>query len=94
MAIADTKDRDYTVLDIADYKGYTGAINHIIEQENISVLGFENEDISYTQFMAFRKDLRCDRLCEIGDCVSKLRVIKDAYELECIKTAKLRSGQI
>lgn len=88
MAIADTKDRDYEVVDVANHKGYAGTINHIIEQEKIKVLGFENEDISYMQFMAFRKDLKCERLSEIGDSLTKLRIIKDAYELECIKTAE------
>ena len=88
MAIADTKDNDYIVIDIAEYKGYIGAINYIIEKEKLGVIGFENEDISYTQFMAFRKDLKCERLSEVGNSLTKLRVIKDAYELECIKTAE------
>ena len=75
MAMADTKERDYKVIDIADYKGYTGTINHIIESEKIEVIGFENEDVSYTQFMDFRKELKCQKLTELGDVVSKLRVI-------------------
>ena len=88
MAMADTKDRDYKVIDIADYTGYTGAINHKIENEKIEVMGFEDEDVSYTQFMKFRKELKCQRLTELGDVVSKLRVIKDDTELELIKTAE------
>lgn len=88
MAMADTKDRDYKVVDIAECKGYTATINSIIEKENIEAIGFENEDISYTQFMAFKRDLKCQRLTEVGDAVTKLRVIKDEQELELIKTAE------
>ncbi|MBE5935968.1 MAG: aminopeptidase P family protein [Lachnospiraceae bacterium] len=88
MAMADTKDRDYEVVDIAKQKGYTASINSILNEHKCTKIGFENTAVSYMQYKSFSKDLAGKELIELGDTVTKLRVIKDADELECIKMAE------
>ena len=88
MAMADTKDRDYEVIDIAQAKGYTGAINKILEDNGCKKVGFENTDVSYMQYVKFKNDLKNIELVEIDDAVTKLRVIKDTDEIECLKVAE------
>ena len=88
MAMSDTKDRDYEVIDIAQAKGYTLAINKILEDNGCKKVGFENTDVSYMQYVKFKSDLKDVELIEINNEVTNLRIIKDADELECLKKAE------
>lgn len=88
MAIADTKERDFEVLDVAKFNGYTGAINDVLMNNNCKVIGFENTDVSYTQYVTFRDKLKYEELVEINNVITELRIIKDKKELEYIRQAE------
>lgn len=63
------------------------AIEKIIEEEQISVIGFENENISYKDYNALKNKYANVDFFGIGNYFSDIRDIKDFCELEYISKA-------
>lgn len=75
--------------DIIDYTkiGLLKILNDIIDKDNAKTIGFEDETISYKEFITYEKGLKNVELLPIGDTVEKIRMIKDEEELRCIQKA-------
>lgn len=75
--------------DIIDYTkiGLLKILNDIIDKDNAKTIGFEDETISYKEFITYEKGLKNVELLPMGDTVEKIRMIKDEEELRCIQKA-------
>ncbi|GMQ64133.1 M24 family metallopeptidase [Vallitalea maricola] len=75
--------------DIIDYtkSGLLEILNDIIDKDNAKTIGFEDETISYKEFITYEKGLKNVELLPIGNTVEKIRMIKDEEELRCIQKA-------
>ncbi|WP_273319431.1 M24 family metallopeptidase [Vallitalea guaymasensis] len=75
--------------DIIDYTkiGLLKILNDIIDKDNAKTIGFEDETISYKEFITYEKGLKNVKLLPMGDTVEKIRMIKDEEELRCIQKA-------
>ncbi|MCT4687081.1 M24 family metallopeptidase [Vallitalea sp.] len=75
--------------DIIDYtkSGLLEILNDIIDKDNAKTIGFEDETISYKEFVTYEKGLKNIELLPIGNTVEKIRMIKDEEELTCIEKA-------
>ncbi len=67
---------------------YEEAINLLIKEENIETLGFEGQDILYSEYENLRDNLMLKRLVAIRDEVKLLRAVKEPWELERIAKAQ------
>lgn len=65
---------------------FIDALKTKIEKHNINKLLFENETISYKLYKRISEELDV-QLIELGDGVSKLRNVKELWEIEKIKKA-------
>lgn len=63
------------------------AITEVISSENIYVIGFENENISYKDYFNLKNCHNNIDFFEIGNYFSKARDIKNAFEAESISEA-------
>lgn len=75
--------------DIIDYtkNGLLETLNDIIVQDKAKKIGFEDETISYKEYITYKEGLNNVELVTIGDTVEKIRMIKDEEELKCIGKA-------
>ncbi len=60
---------------------------HIVSELNIGRLGFEGQVMTYSSVETLRKGLEKTELVSLEGCVEKIRRIKDAGEVECLKAA-------
>lgn len=64
-----------------------GIITDVLSSENIYVIGFENENISYKDFYNLKNCFKNLDFIEIGDYFSSVRDIKNTFEAESIYEA-------
>lgn len=84
---AEAEAKGYEIITI-DNKGYEGAINDIIRTEAVGRLGFEAEDMLYSQYSSLKDKLEIKELVPIGNDITRLRRIKTPKELEYIRKAE------
>jgi len=77
---------DFVVVDYTK-NGLTNTLNELIEEDNISLLGFEPSTVSYVEYKELKDNLKNVKLVETKNIVEKIRMIKDEEELENIKKA-------
>lgn len=68
----------------ASGNGYLEKLKDIAE--NDSKIGFENNNISYNEYLGF-KNIFGDKLCHLDSNIDKLRTVKNDKEIEYIKKA-------
>lgn len=78
---------EYEVITI-DNLGYTKAINDILVSEGIKTLGFESEDMLYSDYLQLKEKLNMRDFVPIKDEITRLRRIKSPKELDYIRKAE------
>ena len=63
-------------------KNAIGAIAELVERQDLRVIGFEGEDLSYDNYLRLRRTLRGRRLRNLSGVIEKRRLVKDPYEIE------------
>lgn len=61
-------------------------VEHILEKESISTLGFEKDHVTYSTYEAL-EELSCQGLIPVSEMIESLREIKDEKEIATIKKA-------
>lgn len=77
----------YEVIDIGN-DGYAKAIARELKSRKITSLGFESDEISYTSYTQFLKELDGIQLIAYTNELSQLRMVKTSEELAKIKEAE------
>lgn len=67
--------------------GLINEINKIIKRLEIKKLGFEETNLSYSDYKMYLSSLNCKEFLPMDSIVEKLRMVKDGAELEIIKKA-------
>lgn len=74
-------------IEVREYKGKVEeTLNSIIEELGIKKLAFEEDIITYKTYMNYKENFQCEML-PLDGMVENLRLVKDSYEIECIKKA-------
>lgn len=84
---------DYTVVEVNAGRDYCKEINHVIEEEGIERLGFEDRKVTYSAYHALKSQLNVKELTALGDELTALRRIKTKEEIDCLRQAE-RIGDI
>lgn len=84
---AEAEAKGYEIVTIGT-GGYEEAIGDLVKSDNVKRLGFESEDMLYSNYESLRKALDFAELVPIKDEVTRLRRIKTPRELERIKKAE------
>ena len=72
-------------LDIIGNNRIYDYIEKLSREAHCRRIGFESGNFAYSQFAALKKALRNKKLVPLDGAIESLRMIKDDYELECIK---------
>lgn len=84
---AEKEAADFEVVQIE--KGdYVGEIKKISQNENLQRVGFENESISYSEYIMLKNSFCAKTLVEADDKISALRIVKMPFEIENMKKAE------
>ncbi|MBO5010807.1 MAG: aminopeptidase P family protein [Clostridia bacterium] len=59
-------------------------MHSVIKEEEIRLLGFEGETVSFAKFSRLKEDYPEVELCDIGDMVENMRQVKPDWEIELI----------
>lgn len=84
---AQAEAKDYEVIDIGN-DSYAKAIAKELKKRQIKKVGFDEEEVSYTTYTKFFKEFEGMELVPYSDELSRLRMVKTAHELACIKQAE------
>ncbi len=79
---------DFNVVIISTDKGYTDCINDILNAENIKKLGFESQNIIYSDFLRLNEKLAVKEFVPITDELTRLRRIKTEEEIGFLRQAE------
>ncbi len=90
---AEIEAEGYEVITIGN-GGYEETLNNILKEEKIGRLGFEAEDMLYSNYSRLKDKLFVDELVPIGSEITAMRRIKTANELEMIKKAEAIGDQV
>lgn len=63
-------------------------IGKIIKDEGIARLGFEGGSVYYNKYLVYKEKLSGVELCDIGDMIEKIRVVKSADEIMRMQRAQ------
>ncbi|WP_330375460.1 Xaa-Pro peptidase family protein [Inediibacterium massiliense] len=74
---------DYDILE----HNYQHNIYSIIQKLNLKNIGFEDDFITYDQYLEFKKNLNGINLVPIQGIINDLRIIKDEKEIQSIRKA-------
>lgn len=83
---AEAESNGYEVFEIDG--SYEEAINLLIKEENVDILGFEGQDTLFFNYERLKEKLLLKRLVAIKDEITLLRAIKEPWELERIAQAE------
>jgi Xaa-Pro aminopeptidase len=73
---------------VIDYDSdFTTNLKNILREEKIKTLLFEEDYITYSQYLSWQNDLRPIELKPAGNIVEQLRVVKDEQEIELLRKA-------
>ena len=84
---AQAEAKEYEVIDIGN-DNYALAIAKQLKKRQIRNVGFDEEEVSYVSYSKFQKEMEGIKLIPYSDDLSKLRMVKTAHELACIKQAE------
>ena len=73
---------------------YAKAVNELILADQVSVLGFEAEDMLYANYSRLKEQLNVERMIPVGNEIAAMRCIKSPYELERIRRAEEIGDQV
>lgn len=79
---------EFKVTEISIQKGYIACINEVIKNEGIQVLGFESNEFIYSTYLRFKEKLEVKEFVPITDELTRLRRVKTAEEIECLRKAE------
>lgn len=80
--------KDCEILEVSVQKPYEVCLKELCEQENVSLLGFEDTFMTYFQVEKLRKEIGVRKWQALGEKLNQLRIIKSAKELDCIRRAE------
>lgn len=83
---AEAESNGYEVFEIDG--SYEEAINLLIKEENVDILGFEGQDTLFFNYERLKEKLLLKRLVAIKDEITLLRAVKEPWELERIAQAE------
>ncbi|MGE4282245.1 MAG: M24 family metallopeptidase [Clostridia bacterium] len=63
------------------------AVNALVKENNIKVLGFEDKDVTYSQFEQLKNKIVVEQFYSVGDLIEQQRKIKDEQEIKKIREA-------
>ena len=73
---------------VVQYSGsLMAALNDLLKEMKVSVLGFEESDVSYERYLEFKEKLAIGEFVPLGGIVEKLRLVKDTDEIEIMQRA-------
>jgi len=81
------KIKDYTLEMTKSGRSYNDIINSVIEKESVLRIGFEDQAMSYSEYISKKNALQAE-LVPMGDMMAKLRMPKLPFELEKIEKAQ------
>lgn len=90
---AETEAEGYEVITIGN-GGYEEAINDVISTDGVNRLGFEAEDMLFSNYNKLKEKLKVKELVAIGSEITSMRRIKTPRELEMIKQAEAIGDQV
>ncbi|MFH1853772.1 MAG: Xaa-Pro peptidase family protein [Candidatus Omnitrophota bacterium] len=62
-------------------------VDGILKKNRAERVGFESDNLTYSEFTALKKSTGNIRLVPVKGIVESLRKVKDSYEIECIRNA-------
>lgn len=74
-------------LRISDDTGLYAAVGRIAKETRSDRIGFESNAFLYSEYAALKKELRNKKLVAIKGEIERMRVVKDADEIDCVKKA-------
>lgn len=78
---------EYEIIDVTGI-GYVRAINDLLEKHDVKTIGFEGQDMSYSQYNLYSSN--CNRAKWKSISTEELRILKDEKEVEyIIKAAQI-----
>lgn len=84
---AKAESKGFEVVEIGD-GGYMKPLNELLATERVKYLGFEDGSMLYSSYLELSNKLHVKNLVPLKEALNDLRVIKDEFELECIKKAE------
>ncbi len=79
---------EFTVTEISVGKGYIACINEVLKAEKVKKLGFEANEFRYSTFLTFKEKLEVKELVPLTDELARLRRVKTADEIDCLRKAE------
>lgn len=74
--------KNFQLVDVAEK-----SLSDFIKNENVNSIGFEEDFVTFEKFLSLKKMSEESAWIPISDKIYKLRMIKDAFELNAISTA-------
>ena len=87
IEVAEKNLPDFTVLMVDAAHSYINRINDAIAENNVKVLGFEENYLTYAEFMRYSAKLNAE-LIPYQKPISAFREVKEAWELELMRKAQ------
>ena len=78
--------KDFSV--VLQEKGAICELKRLCNENNILRLGFDENSVTVKEYSVFNKELEGAQLVPCGNIISKLRQVKEPYEIEFIKKAQ------
>lgn len=73
---------------IEQQDSFTSALNQLIGENQLKTVGFEGSALTFSEYLSFKEKLsNAQEFVNLGECVSNLRLVKDAQEIELIQEA-------
>lgn len=90
---AELEAEGYEVITIGN-GGYEEVLNDVLRTDGVTHLGFEAEDMLYSNYKDLKEKLQVQELVPIGNEITRMRRIKTAKELKYIKQAEAIGDQV
>lgn len=84
---AEAEAKGFKVIDVTD-TGYAKGIAELAKEDQIIAIGFEEDELNYSQYKSYVEKLEGISLVAMKDELSNLRMVKTKDELENIKMAE------
>ncbi|MGN0506843.1 MAG: M24 family metallopeptidase [Lachnospiraceae bacterium] len=79
---------DFTVVEVDSSRDYCAALNTVLEEEKIEVLGFESQHVRYSVYENLKERLHVKMLFPLKNELAALRKIKTAEEIDRMRHAE------
>ena len=78
--------KDYKILEYSKGMSFVDFLSDLIDKNNIKRLGFEENIVSYSQYVVFNSKLNC-QLVPMEGIVEEIRIVKDDDEIKLMEGA-------